>query len=102
MKPTLLIVGSAVAMLAAVSAMRAIRKPELAAVLQFLGSVLLAVMVLAHIAEALSLLPQMGWGRPGTPGHYLDLVSAVSGLVLLVSGVSMRAFGIGRKAIWFF
>lgn len=28
---------------------------------------------------------QLGWGRPHTPGHYLDLISATLGLVLLLA-----------------
>lgn len=98
MKPTLLIIATAVALLAATSTMRVIRKPEPAAVLQFAGSILLMIMVLTHIAEAFSLVPEMGWGRPDTPGHYLDLVSAVAGLALLLAGMSLRAIGILRRA----
>jgi hypothetical protein len=50
------------------------------------GSALLLVMVLTHVAERFQLLPAMGWGRPGTAGHYLDLASAVSGVVLFCGG----------------
>jgi hypothetical protein len=98
-KPALLIIGSTAALLAAVSTTSVIRKPDPAGLVQLAGSVLLLIMMLTHVAEAFSLLPQMGWGRPGTPGHYLDLVSAVTGLALLVSGVSLRVLGTGRKAI---
>ena len=92
------VIAGAVAILVTVSATRAIRKPEPAAVLQLAGAILLPVMVLTHFAEALSLLPGMGWGRPNTPGHYLDLVSALSGMVLLVAGICLRVFGTGGKA----
>ena len=37
----------------------------------------LAVVVLTHVAEKLNLLPD-------SPGHYLDLISAVLGTVLLI------------------
>jgi hypothetical protein len=47
----------------------------------------LAVVVLTHIAEKLNLFPVMGWGLPDSPGHYLDLISAVLGTVLLVAGI---------------
>ena len=43
----------------------------------------LAVMAMTHLAEALHLLPGMGWGLPNSPGHYLDLFSAIAGIVLL-------------------
>jgi hypothetical protein len=42
----------------------------------------------------MKLLPAMGWGLPNSPGHYLDLVSAVLGIALLVSG--LIAYGIKR------
>ena len=45
----------------------------------------LVVMVLTHIAEALNFLPGMGWGLPNSPGHYLDLFSAIAGVVLLLT-----------------
>jgi len=98
MKSTLLIAAGTVALLAAASTVRVIRTPTLASVLQLSGSVLLVIMVLTHIAEAYALAPQMGWGRPNTPGHYLDLVSAVAGLTLLLAGISLRAIGTGRRA----
>ena len=97
MKAALVVIGGLVALLVAVSAIRAIREPTPAAVLQLSGAGLLLVMVLTHFAEALSVLPQMGWGRPNTPGHYLDLVSAVAGMVLVVAGISLRVIGTGRK-----
>ena len=53
---------------------------------QLFGSFCLVVVVLAHIAEAFHLLPGMGWGLPNTPGHYLDLGSAIIGLILLPLG----------------
>src|SRR5206468_9194319 len=53
---------------------------------QLFGSFCLVVVVLTHAAEALHLLPDMGWGLPNTPGHYLDLCGAVIGLILLPLG----------------
>jgi hypothetical protein len=53
---------------------------------QLLGSFCLVVVVLTHVAEALHLLPGMGWGLPNTPSHYVDLCSAISGLILLPLG----------------
>jgi hypothetical protein len=43
-----------------------------------------AVVVLTHVAERLHVLPGMEWGLPNSPGHYLDLLSAISGVVLLL------------------
>jgi predicted small integral membrane protein len=48
-----------------------------------LGAILLMIVVLRHVAEALHLWPSMRWGEPTSPGHYLDLASAILGLVLV-------------------
>lgn len=55
--------------------------------LLLLGFVCLAIVVLTHVAEELHMLPGMGWGLPDSPGHYLDLVSAVLGTMLLIAGI---------------
>jgi hypothetical protein len=55
--------------------------------LLLLGFICLAIMVFAHVAERFHLFPGMGWGLPDSPGHYLDLVSAVLGCALLIAGV---------------
>jgi hypothetical protein len=47
-------------------------------------------MVLTHLAETLHLLPGMGWGLPNSPGHYLDLVSAIAGVVMLLVAYALR------------
>jgi hypothetical protein len=50
----------------------------------------LTVVALTHVAEQFHILPGMGWGLPDSPGHYLDLVSAISGAVLLLAAAAMR------------
>lgn len=81
-----------VAVLVAIATWRAARLRTLGTYLQFGGAVLLLVVVLTHIAEALGLLGRMRWGAPDSPGHYIDLVSAVLGGLLFVLGcaVSLR------------
>jgi hypothetical protein len=54
--------------------------------LQLCGGACLIIVVLTHVAEAYRLLPGMGWGLPNSPGHYLDLVSAILGGLLLPIG----------------
>jgi len=54
------------------------------------GGACLVVMVLTHVAEWLHFLPGMGWGLPDSAGHYLDLVSAVSGVILLLAACIVR------------
>src|SRR5438046_723304 len=54
--------------------------------IQALGSGCLMVVVLTHIFEAVGLFPSMQWGSPNSAGHYLDLSSAILGLVLFPIG----------------
>ena len=54
--------------------------------LQLVGAACLTVVVLTHVCEAVRLFPSMGWGRPDSAGHYLDLSSAVLGLTLFPIG----------------
>ncbi|HJZ73416.1 MAG TPA: hypothetical protein VKE51_16855 [Vicinamibacterales bacterium] len=58
--------------------------------LLFIGALFVVVVVLTHVAEALHLFPAMGWGEPRSVGHYVDLTSAVVGIVLLALGVVLR------------
>lgn len=58
--------------------------------LQLLGATFLVIVVLTHICEALRLFPWMDWGAQHSPGHYLDLSSAVLGLTLLLAAHVIR------------
>ena len=51
------------------------------------GSICLLVLVPTHIAEKFHIFPEMGWGLPNSVGHYLNLVSAVLGITLLLLGL---------------
>ena len=55
--------------------------------LLLLGFACLAIVVFTHVTARLHLFPGMGWGLPDSPGHYLDLISAVLGCALLIAGV---------------
>jgi len=59
--------------------------------LQLLGAGCLVVVVLAHVSEALHLLPWMGWGLEHSVGHYLDFLSAALGLTLFPLGYLLHA-----------
>jgi len=59
-----------------------VTRKTMSAVLQLLGATCLVVVVLSHFAEALHLLPAMRWGEPDSVGHYVDLSSAVLGVML--------------------
>jgi len=49
------------------------------------GCACLIAVVLTRVAERFGILPGMGWGLTDSPGHYLDLISAMSGIGLLVA-----------------
>jgi ABC-type antimicrobial peptide transport system permease subunit len=51
------------------------------------GAACLTVVVLTHVAETFGIFPGMGWGMPDSAGHYLDLVSAILGCMLLLAGL---------------
>ena len=56
------------------------------ALTQVVGAALLLVVIFAHLSEVFGLVPSLGWGRPNTLGHYIDLVSAIAGAILLPVG----------------
>jgi hypothetical protein len=58
--------------------------------LQLAGVGFIAVVILTHVAESFGLFPAMGWGLPNSPGHYIDLGSAIVGPVLLFVGYLSR------------
>jgi len=55
--------------------------------LAWAGRPFLLVVLLTHVAERWRVLPGMGWGPPDSPGHYLDLFSAITGIALLLSAL---------------
>lgn len=55
--------------------------------LAILGIAFLVVVVLTHVAERWHFFPEMGWGLPDSPGHYLDLASAILGVALLLAAL---------------
>jgi hypothetical protein len=67
-----------------------LKKRAAFALIQLLGAGFLAIVVLTHVFEALSLFPSMQWGSPHSAGHYLDLVSAILGLILFPTGLLLR------------
>ena len=50
------------------------------------GAACLIMVVLAHVAERFRIFPAIGWGLPNSPGHYIDLVSAILGCILVPLG----------------
>ncbi len=68
-----------------------VRGRDVWSLLQLLGAAGMMVVLLAHLCEALRLLPWMGWGRENSIGHYIDLVGAVLGLSLFPLGYLVGA-----------
>jgi len=64
---------------------------------QLFGSFCLVVVVFTHVAEAFHLLPGIGWGLPNSAGHYLELCSAIIGLILLPLGYVLARPRNGRR-----
>jgi len=58
--------------------------------IQLLGAFGVTIVVLTHVAEASRVVTWMRWGEPDSPGHYLDLTSAITGLILLPVGYGLR------------
>ena|SRR5579863_1822598 len=75
------------------SAVLFVRERSAYSFLQLLGAGSAIMVVLTHLFEALHLFPWMGWGLENSPGHYLDLCSAVLGLTLFPVGYLLHALG---------
>lgn len=86
MKVSLLAIGIPVCAILLVSTTGFTREKTVWRFLQLIGAIFLLIVVLAHVAEAFHLIPWMRWGENNSPGHYLDLFSAILGLILLPLG----------------
>jgi hypothetical protein len=78
-------------MLLSGSAILFVKTKTVPSFLQLFGAACLTIVALTHVCEALQLLPWMRWGVADSVGHYLDLVSAVLGLVLFPLGYLWHA-----------
>ena len=89
-KSSLFVVGIFVFLAFGMSVVDFVRERSVLAAVQLQGAVFLIIVVFAHIAETFDLLPSMGWGLPRSVGHYIDLGSAICGLLLLPTGYILR------------
>ena len=90
-------IGVLIAAAFVASAIAVARERTWWSLLQLLGACLLALVILAHVAETFGLFPSMGWGRRDTMGHYIDLVSALGGSILLPTGYIGRRVRVKRS-----
>jgi hypothetical protein len=65
----------------------------LGSTLQALGIACFAAMALTHFFEAFSILPTLGWGKPHSVGHVIDLVAALLGVSLVMASFLLRHVG---------
>jgi hypothetical protein len=70
----------------------------IARLLQGIGTACLIIVLFTHVAERFRIFPAMGWGLPDSPGHYLDLVSAILAVTILPLGFAKEALMRRRKA----
>ena len=91
-KVSLLAIGIPVCAILFISIIGFVREKTAWRFLQLIGAVLLFMVVLAHIAEAFHPIPRMHCGENDSPGHYLDLFSAILGLILLPLGYLFRVW----------
>ena len=87
---SLMAIGVAICAAFVASAITLAQERDASSVIQSLGAGCLIVVVLTHVAEKFDFFPSMGWGLPDGTGHYLDLVSAIAGLILLPTGYLLR------------
>jgi uncharacterized membrane protein len=87
---SLIVIGLAICTTFVASAIALVQERNAPSFIQLLGAGCLIIVVLAHVAERFDFLPSMGWGLPESIGHYVDLVSAVVGLMLLPVGYLLR------------
>ena len=69
----------------------------LSSALQALGIGCFGVMALTHVFENFSILPELGWGRPHSVGHFIDLVAAVLGVTLVTTSFLLWRRGHHRR-----
>lgn len=67
------------------------RRRNTSSLLQLLGSLFLVVVVLTHLCEGFHLLPGMRWGIENSPGHDVDLFSAIMSLIFFPVGYLLHA-----------
>jgi hypothetical protein len=64
--------------------------------LLFFGVACFVIVLLTHVAERLHFFPSMGWGLPNSPGHYLDLISAIVGCISILAAFALQ-FAVRRR-----
>jgi hypothetical protein len=58
-----------------------------ASVLLIAGFLCFAFVAIDQVLEVFGMFPAFGWGQPHGIGHYLNLIAALLGVVLLCAGL---------------
>jgi len=66
------------------------RRGTWGSILQLLGVACFVVVALTHFFEAFAIFPVLGWGKPRSIGHYIDLGAAVLGIALVSAGLLLQ------------
>jgi hypothetical protein len=90
MFPRVIVISIPVLIAFGASAIAFVKERTPIALVQLVGAGCLLVVIFTHISEAFDMFPSMGWGQPNTPGHYIDLASAITGVILLAVGYFSR------------
>lgn len=90
MLPKTIVISIPVFIAFGVSTVAFAKERTLVALAQLTGAGFLVIVIFAHVSEAFNLFPSMGWGRPHTLGHYIDLTCAIAGVLLLSMGYFSR------------
>ena len=69
-----------------ITARASLRTRTVGSLFELIGAAGLAMLGLTHRCEGWRILPWMRWGIAGGPGHYLNLASLSTGLLLLPAG----------------
>lgn len=94
----LIVIGAAVVTAFVVSAVQFAKQQAVSRCLRLIGSAFLLVVVASHLAEEFQWLAWIGWGLPDSPGHYIDLVSAILGASLFAAGLLLPRYSV--RGIW--
>lgn len=75
------------------------RRRTIFTMMELVGTGCLIVVVMAHVFERFRLFPLMGWGLPNSAGHYLDVMSAIAGLILFPIGLLSDRIQVGAGGL---
>ena len=55
------------------------------------------MLALTHVCETFGILRALGWGKPKSVGHYIDLIAAAVGVALVFTRILIRRRELGVR-----